>query len=257
MRFALLVEYEGTAFHGSQYQAELRTVQGELEVALERIYGGHVRARMASRTDAGVHAAWQVAVFDADDRLDPATLRRALNFHAPEDISVRAVEVVRDSFEPRRKAVSREYVYSLNDGPVPSALRRRTELHVPQRLDVEQMRQAAACLVGSHDFVSFAGPATEAGAVTVRRVLESEVTRDGDSVRFRVVGNAFLHQQVRRMTSALAQVGRGKLSLADVRELVENPRRGAVRKALEPKGLCLTRIDYGPDGPFSSNAAYN
>ena len=257
MRFALLVEYDGTDFHGSQYQADLRTVQGELEAALERIYGEHVRARMASRTDAGVHAAGQVAVFDADDRHDTVTLRKAVNFHTPEDISVHAVEAVAEGFEPRRQAVSREYVYSLNDGPAPSALRRRIELHLPQRLDVERMRQAAACLIGSHDFVSFAGPATEAGAVTIRRVMETEVTRDGDSVLFRIVGNAFLHQQVRRIASALVQVGRGKLSPDDVRTLVENPRRGAMRKALGPKGLCLTRIDYGPGGPFSSGSAYN
>src|SRR5690606_37652080 len=159
------------------------------------------------------------------------------NFHTPEDISVHAAEVVGDDFEPRRRAVSRTYVYSLNDGPAPSAIRRWAEVHIPQRLDVEQMRQAAACLVGSHDFVSFAGPATEAGAVTVRMVLESEVTRDGDAISFRVVGNAFLHQQVRRMAWALVQTGRGRLSPADVRELMENPGRGAVKKALDPKGL--------------------
>lgn len=251
-RFALLIEYDGTDFHGSQYQLGVRTVQGELETGLEQIYGRLVRLKLAGRTDAGVHATGQVAVFDGEERLDSVTLRKALNYHSGNDVAVRRIEIVDDEFDPRRAAVRRIYLYSLSDAPVESPLRRRIEVRITKRLDVEAMRTATEWLVGSHDFASFAGPATEADAVTVRRMFEIDVSRDGDSVSLRVEGSAFLHQQIRRMASALVRVGVGDEDPGFVRELVSNPRRGGAKEALGPKGLCLSHVEYGPGGPFSA-----
>ena len=256
-RFALLVQYDGTDFHGSQYQDGVRTVQGEIESGLERIYGRLVRLKLAGRTDAGVHAAGQVAVFDGEERLDCSTLRKALNFHTGDDVAVREVETVDSGFDPRRAAVRRTYVYSLSDGPVASPLRRRTEVHVARRLDVELMRQAAGWLIGSHDFASFAGPATPPDAVTVRQMFEIVIERDDERVSLRIVGNAFLHQQVRKMAAALVRVGVGDDGPGLTRELVDNPRRGGVKEPLGPKGLCLERVEYGPGGPFQGSGAYN
>lgn len=232
-------------------------MQGEVEAGLERIYERPVRVRLAGRTDAGVHATGQVAVFDGGERLDCATLRKALNFHTADDVAVHAVEIVEDGFDPRRAALRRTYVYSLGDGPVRSALRRRTEVQVAGRLDVGRMREASKWLIGSHDFASFAGPATEPGAVTVRRMFEIDIERQGDSVSLRVVGSAFLHQQVRKMVLALVRVGTGAEEPGYARELVESPRKGAVKEALGPKGLCLAKVEYGPGGPFGAVDAYN
>lgn len=250
-RFALLIEYDGTDFHGSQYQLGVRTVQGELETGLERIYGRLIRLRLAGRTDAGVHATGQVAVFDGEERLDSDTLRKALNYHSGIDVAVRRVEIVHNGFDPRRNATRRTYVYSLSDAPIESPLRRRTEVRIKRRMEVEVMRTAAEWLIGSHDFASFAGPATEPDAVTVRRMFEIDVKRDGDCVSLRVEGSAFLHQQIRRMASALVKVGVGDEDPGFVRELVTNPRRGGAKEALGPKGLCLSHVEYGSDGPFS------
>ena len=258
MRYALLVEYDGTAFHGSQLQKNVRTVQGEIEKALERIYGAPVRLRLASRTDSGVHAVGQVAVFDEDDRHDASTLRNALNYHVPDDIAVMRVEEVVEGFDPRRRALRREYVFTLNDGPAASALGRWTEVKVRKPVEVGDMSVASKCFIGSHDFASFAGPATPPDAVTIRNIGEVDVRRDGDGrIRMKIVGNAFLHQQVRRMAGALVRVGLGKLSKTELVKLVDQPQRGAAGWPLGPEGLCLTRIEYGKDGPFQAQTEYN
>lgn len=258
MRYALLVEYDGTDFHGSQLQAGVRTVQGELEKALQRIYGSALRVSMASRTDAGVHATAQVAAFDADNRHEPVTLRKALNFHLPDDVAVSAVEGVAEEFDPRRQALRRHYLFRLNDGPTPGPLMRWTEVRTKDRLDASSMNTAAHFYVGSHDFASFAGPATPEGASTVRHIDSVRIERTSEyRIEVRIAGNAFLHQQVRRMTGALARVGSGKLTDQDLKNLVEQPRRGAAGWPLPAKGLCLTRIEYGKDGPFQSETEYN
>jgi tRNA pseudouridine38-40 synthase len=258
MRYALLVEYDGTLFHGSQLQRHERTVQGELETALEKICGVHFRVRLAGRTDAGVHAIGQVAVFDSEDRHSPLTIREALNFHLPDDVAVKAVEPVADEFDPRRRALRREYVFNLNDGFVRSPLGRWTEVRIKDRLDEAEMQIAAKCLVGSHDFASFAGPATPVDATTIRRVDSVDVVRgEGRRLTIKVIGNAFLHQQVRRMAGALVRVGAGKLNKTELAGLVETPVRGSAGWPLSPEGLCLARIEYGKGGPFQAETEYN
>jgi tRNA pseudouridine38-40 synthase len=258
MRYALLVEYDGTSFHGSQLQRQERTVQSELETGLQKIYGVHARVRLAGRTDAGVHATGQVAVFDGEDRHSPLTIREALNFHLPDDVAVMGVEPVADQFDPRRRALRREYVFNLNDGPVRSPLGRWTEVRIKTRLDVAEMQIAAKCFVGSHDFASFAGPATPADATTIRKVDVVDVVRvDGSRIRMKINGNAFLHQQVRRMAGALVRVGTGKLNKMELAGLVEKPVRGSAGWPLSPEGLCLARIEYGKDGPFQAKTEYN
>ena len=258
MRYALLVEYDGTLFHGSQLQRQERTVQGELETALEKIYGVHARVRLAGRTDAGVHATGQVAVFDGEDRHSPVTIREALNFHLSDDLAVKEVEPVADDFDPRRRALRREYVFNLHDGPGRSPLRRWTEVRLKDRLDVAEMGIAAECFLGSHDFASFAGPATPADVTTIRRVETVDVVRgEHRRITIRVIGNAFLHQQVRRMAGSLVRVGAGKMSKSELAALVETPVRGSAGWPLSPEGLCLVRIEYGKGGPFQAKTEYN
>jgi tRNA pseudouridine38-40 synthase len=258
MRYALLIEYDGTAFHGSQLQKNVRTVQGEIELALEQIYETQIRVSMASRTDAGVHARGQVAAFDGEERHSPCTLRDALNFHLPEDIAIRDVEVVAEGFDPRRQAVRRRYVFMLNDGPARPVLGRWTETRVKTALDVERMREAGTCFIGSHDFASFAGPATPAEASTVREIEAVEVTRVEDGrVTVRVSGNAFVHQQVRRMVGALVRIGAGRLTALELTGLVDQPVRGTAGWVLSPEGLCLERIEYAEHGPFQAQTEYN
>jgi len=247
--FGLVIEYDGTGFSGSQLQARARTVQGELETALEKLFACHIRVKLASRTDSGVHATGQVAAFVAPKRLDEDTVRRALNFHLPEDLRVRCAQAVPHGFDPRRRARSREYVYTLNDAASPPAINRRTECHIRGRLDEGAMDAAARILTGTRNFAAFAGPATLKGAPTVRKVYSSNVRREGDRVLFTVRANAFLHQQMRRMGAALIDVGLGRMDISQFTSLVTDGARGQAKKVAKPQGLCLTNVEYGGNGP--------
>lgn len=258
MRYALLVEYDGTDFHGSQLQVGVRTVQGELEQALGQLYDSSPRIHFASRTDSGVHATGQVGVFDEGDRHDRRILWKALNFHTPEDLAVRRIEVVDGQFDPRRQAVMREYVYRITDDEIPSPTNRRNEVGTKPITQLDEMKQAADQLTGSHDFASFAGPATPADTSTVRHIENVDIDRiEAHRLMVTVRGNAFIHQQVRRMVGALVQVGTGKLTVNEFRNLVDQPVKGTAKWPLAPQGLSLTRIEYGKSGPFASETEYN
>ena len=249
MRIGLIVEYEGTEFHGSQLQSNARTVQGELERALQTVFQEEIRIQLASRTDAGVHATGQAAAFDVETRLAEGTIRKALNHYLPEDVCVRTAARVADRFDPRRDALAREYVYTLADVAVASPLRRRVEAHVRERLDEGAMERAGRVFEGTHDFASFAGSATPKNASTVRRIDSVRTARRGDQVTVLIRGNAFLHQQVRRMTAALVEVGQARITAARVKEYLETPERGASRRIMPAHGLCLVGIAYPDAGP--------
>ena len=251
MRIGLQLEYDGTDFHGSQLQANARTVQGELEIALRSLFQITIRPTFASRTDSGVHALDQVVACDVDTQLDMDTVRNALNYYLPRDIAAKRAQVVASNFHPRRHAVSRIYVYTMYDGPYRPALARRQEAHVRQPLDVDAMRAAAAELIGAHDFAAFAGPATHRDASTTRDLREISVKRRGDRVSIMFRANAFLHRQVRKMTSVLVCAGQGKMSAEEIRQIVGRAVRGSVTHSMPPQGLCLTRIEYPKTGSGS------
>lgn len=258
MRYALLVEYDGTELHGSQLQKGVRTVQGDLEGALAQIYGSAVRVSMAGRTDSGVHAHGQVAALDAAERHNACTVRDAINYHLADDVVVKRVETVEENFDPRRQALKREYVFTLNDGPTRSTVNRLYEVRTKRLDNFDGMKSAASLFAGSHDFASFAGPAVPADASTVRHMYAVEVRRtDETRCEVTITGNAFIHQQVRRMTGALVRVGTGKMGPDELEKLLSNPTRGAAGWPLGPEGLCLRRIEYGKDGPFQVKTEYN
>ncbi len=249
MRVGLIIEYDGTDFSGSQLQAHTRTVQGDLEAAIEAVLGDQIRVSMASRTDSGVHARCQVAAFGVETAIPAETIMKALNKHLASDIRVRCSQHVNDSFDPRRDASYREYVYTLNDSISAPAIHRTTEVHVKSALDEAAMHEAAQCLVGTHDFAAFAGSATAREASTIRRIDSASVVRDGQRVMLTIRGNAFVHQQMRRTAAGLVKVGRHTMPLAGFASLVEGAERGAATDVLEPRGLCLTKIGYNGASP--------
>lgn len=249
MRIALRLEYDGTDFRGSQLQANDRTVQSALEDALHKLFQQPIRPYMASRTDSGVHATDQVAAFDVSTYLDMKTMTNALNSHLPHDVAVGSSHHVDAEFYPRRHAVSREYTYTINNSTIERPLTRRTAATVYSRLDEAVMSRSARLLEGSNDFASFAGPSVLPDAPTVRRMLNIDVTRDGDSVKVWFKANAFLHQQIRRMVGTLVDLGKAKITEQDFAELLEHPRRSARTVLMAPHGLCLTRINYPETGP--------
>jgi tRNA pseudouridine38-40 synthase len=242
-RVALLVEYDGSAFAGSQLQASARTVQSVLEAAVLKATEAPSRVAFAGRTDAGVHALGQVASFVTQSRLDDARLQRALNAWLPEDVSVRAVTEVASDFDPRRDARGRHYRYRINNAETRPALDRGRAWHVPGVLDVEAMQEAACGVVGRHDFAAFASRLEDEGASTVRELYRFSVARRGPEIRLDAAANAFLPHQVRRMTGALVEVGRGKLSPGAYGGLLQGPPAGAGPSA-PPHGLYLVRVEY-------------
>ena len=246
-RIALILEYEGTAYAGSQLQAAVPTVQAEVERAVEALTGAGCRLKAAGRTDAGAHAAGAVVAFDTDTSLSAPRIRDGLNHHLPEDIAVVSAHDVDAGFDPRRHAASRVYRYTFSERAARSPLRRRFVHAVGRTLDVEAMSEALAYLEGTRDFAPFSG-ALPAEKSTVRRMSRAQAWRDGDEVHLELEANAFLPQQVRRTAAAVLRVGLGKTTLAAFEEIADSPARGAAQHVLPATGLCLQRVVY-PDFP--------
>ena len=244
MRLASIVEYEGTDYHGFQCQDNVPSIQEELERAITRLTGEKVRVRAAGRTDAGVHARGQVIAFDTASNYSPDTFVRALNHYLPDTVAIRSAYSVDEGFDPRRDALSRTYRYTILSGSTPSPLLRRTTYRVGVSLDVDAMDRAAGLLVGRHDFARFSGPLEGPKASTEREVFVASAGRDGAMIIFDVEANAFLPHQVRRMAGSLVDVGRGALTLADIKSMIDGGTCEAVAHALPPEGLCLLKVAY-------------
>lgn len=243
-KVVLIMEYDGTNYHGCQWQANLPTVQEEIEKAIWKLTGERRRVIAASRTDAGVHAKGQVVSFRTDSALPAPTFVKALNYYLPRDIAVKAAFRVADSFNVRRDAISREYEYYIINRPTRSPLRRGFAYLVADSLDIEAMNQACQALIGRHDFASFV---TRLGAGikdTVRHIYQAEVSKDEDLVTFHIVANSFLPHQVRNTVGSLIKVGLGKMTIDEFYRIVEARRPGLAGPAVPAYGLCLTKVNY-------------
>jgi tRNA pseudouridine38-40 synthase len=241
--FKLVLEYEGTAYHGWQVQPGLSTVQGILQDTLARIAGAPVQVTGAGRTDAGVHALGQVASFMADLRLNPRTLRRALNASLPPDIVVCQAEEAPPDFDARRSARSKHYRYTILRRDYPSAWLARHCLFVSSPLNLELMAEAAQVVVGTHDFSAFrAGTCT--ASTPVRTVLDACWRAEGDLLHFEITGNAFLQHMVRILVGTFLEVGRGRRAPAQVAEILAARDRRRAGKTVAPHGLCLVQVRY-------------
>jgi tRNA pseudouridine38-40 synthase len=245
MRLALIVEYDGTNYCGSQLQVSQPTIQAELEKALTSLTGERVRVSAASRTDAGVHAQGQVVSFITGSCLPLTAFVHGLNYHLPEDIAVKSVHKVALPFDARRMAVSREYAYTYLNSATRSPLTARFVHRVGVELDVSAMNRASQLLIGTHDFASFASDINdEPEKSTFRQVQHAEVTRNGEAVMFRIVANSFLRHQIRSTAGALVQVGLGKMSIDEFIAIMEARQPGLAGPTLPACGLCLVQVNY-------------
>jgi len=241
---ALLVEYQGTGYGGSQLQTSVKTIQGALERALSSLTGEPIRVGMAGRTDAGVHARGQVASFVTGSRHSVATFSRGMNALLPADIGVRAAVEAPPGFDPRRNALSRWYRYTLHLGRQRPTLLRHFVWHVPAKLDMEAMADAARSLVGRHDFAAFTQPSEARRRPTERVVTRAALRAKGELALFDIEGNAFVYQMVRRIVGALVEVGSGKRTQAEFEMLVKQPEPGRASFLAPARGLCLMKVRY-------------
>ena len=242
-KFILLVEYDGTRYHGFQWQAGLPTIQNELEQAIRRFCGQSSRVMAASRTDAGVHAKGQVVSFRAKATLDTMTLVKALNYYLPRDIAVKAAYSASDDFNVRRDALSREYHYYIYSSDTRSPFSQRFALFVPKMLNTEAMNEACQLIQGEHDFISFAS-SLDGSRRTLRNVYEAGIEKKGDFTVFRVVANSFLPHQVRSTVGLLIRLGLGKIGIEDFRDIMEARSLGLAGPLSPACGLCLMKVSY-------------
>lgn len=242
-RYRALIHYRGTGYAGWQRQSAHRTIQGELERAIETISGSAVSVVGSGRTDTGVHARGQVAHFNLGQARACGPLRRSLNAVLPADIRVMNLRPAAPTFHARRDAVKKRYEYRIYDGPVLSPFLSEHTLHVRQDLDWHKMAAASRTLMGTHDFSALAA-AKSRPASTVRTISRSEIIRKGHLLVYRVEANGFLHHMVRNIVGTLIEVGLGKRPVDGMKEILDGRDRTKAGPTAPAVGLCLVRVWY-------------
>lgn len=240
----LLIQYEGTRYQGWQSQKKGdNTIQGKLETLLSRMCGEEVDLQASGRTDAGVHAAGQVAHFHTNSAMTEPEMLSYINRYLPEDIAVLAVTEAAPRFHSRLNACGKRYRYRVINSSVPDVFWRRYALEVPERLDEEAVRKAAGLLLGQHDFKAFTS-AKKGKKSTVRRIDRITLEREKDLLTFTFEGNGFLHHMVRILVGTLLEVGLGERTPESMLELLENGNREEAGRLVPAKGLMLEKVFY-------------
>jgi tRNA pseudouridine38-40 synthase len=246
-RYRLTVEYDGGPYKGFQAQADLPTVQGEIERAVLAFSGEAARIHAAGRTDTGVHASGQVIHFDLERDWRAEVVMNAVNAHLfPAPVSILACEQAPDDFHARFSATGRRYLYRILNRPGPPALERGRVWHVKTPLDAEAMHLAGQRLIGLHDFTTFRDAACQAKS-PVKTLDEVVVERRGEAVRVTFAARSFLHRQVRSMVGSLVEVGRGSWTADDLAAALAARHRAACGPVAPARGLCLAAVDYEPN----------
>ena len=242
--YKITVAYDGSRYKGWQVlKSTDATIQGKLQMVLSALAGHPVEVIGSGRTDAGVHAAAQTANFHIEEHFTKEEIFEDLNRHLPEDIAVTQIEEVEERFHSRYHAVEKTYSYRIRTSPVSDVFERRYVYHYGKPLDTNRMRQAAAELVGTHDFASFCGN-RHMKKSTVRTIFSIDVIPKEDEIEIRYSGNGFLQNMVRILTGTLIEVGRGEKSPESIRQILEGKNRQEAGYTAPPQGLRLEKVTY-------------
>ena len=242
-RIMLTVAYDGTNYHGWQYQNNGKTIEGELNKALSSLLQKNIEVIGASRTDAGVHAMCNAAVFDSDAGIPAEKYSYALNQMLPDDIRIRKSEEVPADFHPRKTDTVKTYEYRVDCEEFADPLKTRYAYFTYVPLDASKMQEAAFHLIGTHDFKSFCSVNTTA-TTTVRTIYDIQVIRDGVDIIVRITGNGFLYNMVRIIVGTLMDVGRGKYTPDKVKDILEATDRTAAGPTVPACGLMLKELHF-------------
>ena len=248
MRILIRVSYDGTAYSGWQIQPNATTVEGTLRQAVCSLFGADIELIGASRTDAGVHALGNVAVFDADTRIPAPKIAYALNARLPDDIRVWQSIQVEDGWHPRHNDCVKTYEYSIYNDTFENPKKRLYSHFYYGNLDVDMMREAAAYFIGEHDFSAFCSAGSQV-ADKVRTIYSLDVIQDGREIVLRVKGNGFLYNMVRIIAGTLIKAGTGDIRPQDIPGIIESRDRQLAGPTAPARGLTLVEIDYGNSLP--------
>ncbi len=242
----LLLAYDGTHFHGWQHQPGLRTVQAELESALRLVLRHPISVVASGRTDAGVHAAGQVANVRTDATIPADRLAHAITSRLPKDVAVLQADDVAQAFHAIRSATSKLYCYRIHNAQSRPVFGRSYVHHIWKNIDLERIQAGAAKFVGTFDFSAFAS----AGCIRqtmVRTILQCSAECVRDEIHIRVEGTGFLHNMVRIMVGTLLEVSKGRMSPDDITAIIESRERPNAGPTAPARGLCLEWVKYPPD----------
>lgn len=240
----LTIEYDGTAYHGWQIQPGLRTIQGVMREQIAQITQKKVNLIGAGRTDAGVHALGQVANFQTESAIDLSALQRGLNSLLPPDIVITEAQDVEEEFHARFSARSKVYEYHILNRSYPSALQRAYTWFIPHELNLPAMKKCGKLLIGSHDFSSFRASGDESRH-SIREIIRLEIERrENDLIVIVIEANAFLREMVRSIVGTLVDVGRGKTSFEEFKEIFGAQDRRQTGMTAPPQGLLLVEVKY-------------
>ena len=245
-RYKAIIAYDGTHFNGFQKQPNGRTVQEEMEKTLKKMANGkEITVFGSGRTDAGVHAMGQVIHFDYPEERPLERMRFALDTQSPEDIAVKAVEIVSDDFHARYLVKEKPYQFRVDIGKPRSPFRRHYASYFPYPLDLSKIQRALPDLIGTHDFTSFCASGSSIED-KVRTIYEAkmEVNEAGDELLFTFRGNGFLYKMIRILVGTLLKIGNGRLSEDSIPEIIAKKDRNAAGPTAHPEGLYLYEVVY-------------
>lgn len=239
----LTIEYDGKDFNGWQKQPTKLNIQGTIEQAIKQITGEDVELNASGRTDAGVHALGQVANFKTNSQIPIEKFAIAINSKLKRSIVIKKAEEVDERFHSRLSCKKKTYRYIINNSPEGTAIYRNLETHIPQKLDLSQMKKSIKYFEGEHDFKAFKASGTSSKS-SVRTIYKADIYQENEKIFIEITGNGFLYNMVRIIVGTLVEVGLGKIKPEKIIDIIQQGKRENAGKTFPPNGLYLLKVMY-------------
>ncbi|MEL7566143.1 MAG: tRNA pseudouridine(38-40) synthase TruA [Dehalobacterium sp.] len=240
----LVIEYDGNRYRGWQRLKDSdQTIQGKLERVISEMIGSPIEIVGSGRTDAGVHARGQVANFHTKSEMPIKEIHQYINHYLPQDIVVKEITEIEERFHSRYHAKWKKYVYRIWNHWIPSPFQRKYSYHLPEKLNIGLMQEAAKKLVGTHDFLGFSS-VKKTNKTTIRTIQEISIVKEGNMVEFSFIGDGFLYNMVRIIMGSLVEIGLKEKEISYIDEILKGKTRSIAGMTLPPQGLFLEEVYY-------------